>query len=132
MNTKLLLASSAVVMLLAGVAGLFAPHELLVVNDVAPTGSLPLLVQLYAALLLGAAINNWTAKGSAIGGIYNKPLALGNLLHFATGGITLAKVLVAGRFTATLAIATAVYCLFAIGFGMVVFGRSPRAAGGVS
>lgn len=112
-------------MCLAGAAGLFAPHELLVVNGVAPTGSMPLLMQLFAAVMLGAAINNWMAKGSAMGGIYNKPLALANLLHFATGGLTLLKVLLRGPFTTTLAIATAVYCLFALGFGLVVFGRSP-------
>lgn len=116
------------VMLLAGTAGLFAPHELLVVNGVAPTGSLPLLMQLYAALMLGGASNNWMAKGSAIGGIYNKPLALANLLHFATGALTLLKVLMVGPITTPLALATAVYGVFAIGFAMVVFGRSPRAA----
>jgi hypothetical protein len=127
MNTKLLLGSSALVMLLAGVAGLFAPHELLVVNGVAPTGSLPLIVQLFAALLLGAAIGNWMAKGSLMGGIYNRPLALANLLHFATGAITLVKVLLRGPVDAPLAIATAIYCLFAAGFAMVVFGRSPVA-----
>jgi len=124
-GTKLLLGSSAVVLLLAGVAGLFAPHELLVVNGVAPTGSMPLLRQLFAAALLGAAINNWMAKGSLMGGIYNRPLALGNLLHFATGGLTLAKVLMRGPVTAPLAIATVVYCLFAVAFAMVVFGRTP-------
>jgi hypothetical protein len=126
-KTKWLLGTSAVVMLLAGTAGLFAPHELLVVNGASPNGSMPLLVQLYAALMLGAAINNWMAKGSAIGGIYNKPLALANLLHFATGGITLFKVLMVGPVTTPLAVATAVYGAFAIGFAMVVFGRSPRA-----
>ena len=124
-GTKLLLGSSAAVMLLAGVAGLFAPHELLVVNGVAPTGSLPLLMQLFAAVLLGAAINNWMAKGSSIGGIYNRPLALANLLHFATGGLTLLKVLTRGPVTTPLAIATAVYCIFAVAFARVVFGRTP-------
>ena len=112
-------------MLLAGVAGLFAPHEVLVVNGVAPTGSMPLLMQLFAAALMGAAINNWMAKDSLMGGIYNRPLALANLLHFATGGITLAKVLTRGSVTTPLAIATAVYCLLAIGFALVTFGRTP-------
>ena len=32
-------------------------------------------------------------KGSLIGGIYNRPIALGNLLHFVVGSIELVKVI---------------------------------------
>jgi len=31
---------------------------------------------------LGFSILNWMSKASLIGGIYNKPLLIGNLLHF--------------------------------------------------
>ena len=33
------------------------------------------------------------AKGTLIGGIYNKPIVLGNLLHFVVGAIELIKVI---------------------------------------
>jgi ATP/ADP translocase len=126
MSTKLLLGASALILGAAGVAGLFAPHELLRAFGVPPAATLPLLVQLLAAMLFAFSMMNWTAKGSLIGGIYNRPLALGNLTHFAIGAITLLKA-VAGGGTNAVVLATAViYALFAAGFALVFF-RSPVA-----
>jgi hypothetical protein len=34
---------------------------------------------------------NWMAKGTIIGGIYNRPIAIANLTHFLIGGLALAK-----------------------------------------
>jgi hypothetical protein len=127
MNTKLLLGTSALVMGAAGMAGLFAPHELLTAFGVPPAASLPLLAQLLAALLFAFAMVNWAAKGSLIGGIYNRPIAIGNLTHFAIGAITLLKVVAAGRSSTAIVITTVVYLLFAAGFTLVFF-RSPVAA----
>ena len=45
-----------------------------------------------SALYLGFGILNWMAKGTLIGGIYNKPIAIGNLMHFGVGAIALVKV----------------------------------------
>jgi hypothetical protein len=122
-NTKTLMAASALAMGLAGIAGSFLPHELLVRMGVSAAGLLPTLVQLYAALLLGFAAVNWTAKDSLIGGIYNRPVALGNVLHFATGAITLVKFAIAGGTTPMYVIvATVLYVAFAAGFAVVLFG----------
>jgi hypothetical protein len=126
MNTKILLGASALAMGAAGVAALFAPHELLTAFGVAPAASLPLLVQLLAALLFAFAMVNWTAKGSLIGGIYNRPIAIGNLTHFTIGAITLLKFATHGA-TAVILAVTVVYTLFAIAFAAVFF-RSPVAA----
>ena len=46
---------------------------------------------IFGALYLGFSIQNWTAKASLIGGIYNKPILIGNLLHFFTASMTLIK-----------------------------------------
>lgn len=127
MNTKLLLGASALAMGAAGIAALFAPHELLTAFGVAPSASLPLLVQLLAALLFAFAMVNWTAKGSLIGGIYNRPVALGNLTHFAIGAITLLKYVTRAQATPAVLATTAVYVVFALGFTMLFF-RSPVAA----
>lgn len=123
MNTKLLMASSALLLGAAGVAGTFLPQELLVSLHLPASGVLPLIIQLHAAVLLAFGIANWMAKGSTIGGIYNRPLALGNLIHFAVGAITLAKFVIASAAPAFVVVATAVYVAFTIGFGVVVFGR---------
>lgn len=123
MNTKIVLTASAVVMAAMGIIGSFAPHEVLRVAGADPTGMLPLLVQLLAALLFAFAMVNWMARGSLIGGIYNRPVAVGNVAHFTIGALALVKAELAGNGHLVL---TIVYVIFAIGFGMVLF-RSPVA-----
>ena len=125
MNTKILLSTSAMVMGIAGIAGSFLPHEVLSAIGIAPTGALPVLVQLLAATLFAFAMLNWTARGSLIGGIYNRPVALGNLTHFVIGALALVKAAMnAGPHRTILVIAAVIYVLFAIAFTAVFF-RSP-------
>ena len=123
MNTRILMGASAVVMAAAGVAGLFLPQEVAAALGVSASGVLPSLLQIHAAILLGVAMINWMAKDSLIGGIYNRPVLVGNVAHFAIGAITLLK-LVAGNAAPPVIVATAIYVVFAIGFGMLLF-RSP-------
>ncbi|HEY0371702.1 MAG TPA: hypothetical protein VGD79_06850 [Thermoanaerobaculia bacterium] len=117
MNTKLVLSASAVVLGIAGIAASFMPHELLRAAGIAPAAPMPLLVQLLGALWFAFAMVNWTARGSLIGGIYNRPIAIGNLTHFVIGAFALGK-------DGTLMPVAIVYALFAIAFAMVFF-RSP-------
>ena len=88
---------------------------------------LPTLVQLLGALLLAFAMLNWMAKDNLIGGIYNRPVAVANLLHFAVGAITLAKVVLRRSKPVYIVAAAAVYVTFAIGFAAVVFGNPVKA-----
>ncbi|HEX6084961.1 MAG TPA: hypothetical protein VF266_10585 [Thermoanaerobaculia bacterium] len=112
--TKLVMGGSAVAMFVAGLAGTFAPHELLRYAGLAATGALPVMVQLTAALYLGFAMLNWMAKDSLIGGIYNRPVAIGNLVHFVVGALALLKYAAAAPLTIA-------YALFALAFAKVVF-----------
>jgi predicted neutral ceramidase superfamily lipid hydrolase len=112
--------ASAIVMGAAGVAGLFLPQEIAAALGVSASGLLPSLLQIHAAMLLGFAMINWMAKDSLIGGIYNRPVLVGNVAHFAIGAITLLKV-VAGNATPPLIAATVIYVIFAVGFGMLMF-----------
>lgn len=125
MNTKLLLSISALVLGVAGIAGSFLPDELLRALGVTPAGVTPVIVQLLAALLFAFAMVNWTARGSLIGGIYNRPVALGNLTHFVIGALALLKAAMAGgEQRKLLLIAAAVYVVFAVAF-IGMFFRSP-------
>ena len=125
MNTKILLSTSAVVMGIAGIVGSFLPHEVLRASGVEPTGALPVIVQLLAATLFAFAMLNWAARGSLIGGIYNRPVAIGNLTHFVIGALALVKATMnAGPHRIILAIAAGIYVLFAIAFSAMFF-RSP-------
>ena len=123
MKTRALMAASAVFLGIVGIATLFAPDEILRAANVPSSPLLPPLVQLCAALLLGFAMTNWMVKGSRVGGIYNRPIAVGNLLHFAVGAITLDRFALRGHEAWPVIAFAAIYTLFAVGFGLVVFGR---------
>lgn len=118
--TRLVMAASAVLMAVAGLAGSFLPHELLRTLGVPATGALPVVVQLTGALYLGFAMLNWTAKDSLLGGIYNRPIAIANLLHFVSGAFALAKYATSARPPMLVIGMTVVYAVFAIVFGKIL------------
>jgi len=91
MNTRLLMTASAVFMGLTGIALSFMPSEILEYLGQVPNPILTLTLQLMGALYFGFAITNWMAKGNLMGGIYGKPLCIGNLAHFLIGGLALLK-----------------------------------------
>ena len=93
MKTKFLMTSSALFCGIIGILLLFLPNEIAEYLNVEPTIITILFLKILGALYLGFGISNWTVKGSLIGGIYNRPIALGNLLHFVVGSIELVKVI---------------------------------------
>ena len=116
---------SATFLALAGVATAFFPDRVLGMHDTVPDNATLLLIQMMGALYLGFAILNWSARGVIIGGIYARPLALGNFLHFMMVAITLIKAaIVHGVFQ--LAMSATVFSVFAIGFGIVLFTSPAR------
>ena len=120
MNTKILMMLSAVFLALLGLLTSYWPDKVLETHGTVPDNATLLLIQMMGALYLGFAILNWTARGVLIGGIYARPLALGNFLHFAMVGVMLAK----AAFThgvVQLATSAVVFSGFAIWFGIVLF-----------
>ena len=122
MNTRTLMVASSLVLGAAGLAMTFAPAELLTALPASAAEPLPVLLQLLGALYLSFAFANWTAKDSLIGGIYARPLSLGNCLHFLMGALALFKHLVSSGFHGPLVAVLAVYAIFALGFSYLVFG----------
>ena len=115
--------SSAIFLALLGVATSYFPDKVLGMHGTVPDNATLLLVQMMGALYLGFAILNWMARGVVIGGIYARPLALGNFLHFAMVGMMLGRAAVTHG-VVQLASSAFVFSLFAIWFGVVLF-RSP-------
>ena len=93
MKTKILMTSSALFYGIIGTLLLFLPIEIAEYLGVEPTIITILFLKILSAIYLGFGILNWMAKGTLIGGIYNKPIVLGNLLHFVVGAIELIKVI---------------------------------------
>ena len=119
MNTKIVMIASAIFMAILGVAATFGPQEI-----ASKIGGIPILIQLLGALYLGFAMQNWMAKDNLIGGIYNRPLATGNLVHFLVGALALVKVALRMPFDRVIVTLAIAYTLLAIAFTLVLF-RSP-------
>jgi len=128
MNTKYLMMASAVVMCIAGIATSFFPQEILNSTGLSSANGTVILLQITGALYFGFAMMNWMAKTVLIGGIYSKPLAMGNFMHFVIGALALLKITFSSQALMYVSIATIVYTVFAILFGIVTF-TSPAKKG---
>lgn len=116
------MAISSLALGLAGLAASFAPAELLRALGSPAAEPLPVLIQLLGSMYLAFAITNWTAKDNMIGGIYSRPLSLGNCVHFVVGSLALAKQQFSHDMSVPLITALIVYTIFAICFAWLVFG----------
>jgi len=83
-----------------------------------------ILVQIAGALYLGFAMLDWMAQGNIIGGIYSRPVAMGNLAHFTIGGLGLVKFILAGQHALEVIVGAAGYAAFAVLFAFVAFWHS--------
>jgi len=122
MNTKLLMTISAIFMGLIGIGLSFIPDEILEITGYLPSNEIKLGLQLAGALYLGFAMTNWMAKAVLIGGIYSKPLCIGNFSHFFIASLALVKFMIrVGNFSIYMLILTIIYTVLAISFGYVLF-----------
>ena len=124
MNTKLLMTTSGLALGLTGLFALFAPDLLLETLGASPTTPLSIPVQLMGSLYFAFALIDWTAKDSAIGGIYARPVSLGNFAHFFVGSLILIKYFLSNSFNLAASLITMVYILFAVLFYWLVFRAS--------
>lgn len=109
--------------LLLGVLGVvlsFLPQELFqLFNE--PTGTFGILsVKLLGLCMIGLSAINWMSKDRLIGGIYNRPLALANTLHFCIGAVILIKTLMV-TFYWSLFILSFFYAVFGVAFFKIMF-----------
>lgn len=116
MKSNLLLSVSALTMFAAGLALSFLPQELLTAIGAAPVPLLILLLQVTGALYLGFAMLDWMNRGNLVGGIYGRPLVVGNLLHFAAVAIAVLKLVAVGERAPAVLAAGVVYVVLALGF----------------
>ena len=113
--------ASAAVMGLAGLAALFLPAEILKNLQEPETAFQKICIQMMGTLYLGFALMNWMAKTVLIGGIYSRPLAMGNFFHFLTGTLTLFKAMMNQPGLKYVWAVLLLYAIFAGCFGIVAF-----------
>ena len=122
MKTKTLMIISAIFLAVNGFGFTFFPNEIsvLLIND--DNHIFILILQILGALYLGFSILNWMSKANLIGGIYNKPILIGNLLHFFTASMALIKLTFKVETNLQLIFSyTIIYSLFTLFFGYVFF-----------
>jgi hypothetical protein len=121
MQTKILMSLSALLMAIAGIGASFAPQEIL--NYAGAWGETfeIALMQVLGALYLSFAMLNWFSRSARIGGIYNRPIAVANFMHFGVVAVILIKLILAGHHSAELMGGGVAYVLFAFWFGLVLF-----------
>lgn len=126
MNTKILLIASSFFLGILGLLFSFLPQEMFALLNIESDVTLILLTQCFSSLYLALAMMNWMSRESLIGGIYSRPLAIGNFLHFFMSSLALMK---SSSSTADLSnyivLLTVLYVLFAISFAYVLF-NSPK------
>ena len=122
MNTKSLMTISAMILALIGISLIFLPKEILDYLELSVSETLQLLMQIIGSFYFAFAILNWMSKGSIIGGIYNRPIAMANLAHFVIAGLALIKGILANPSLSYVIWSIAIiYSMFAIFFGIVAF-----------
>ena len=120
MNTKIVMTSSALFYAIIGIILSFLPNEIADYLNVEYNIITILFLNIMSALYLGFGILNWMAKGTLIGGIYNRPIAIGNLMHFGVGAIALVKISSNIQIHSEIIISlSAVYVIFALLFAYV-------------
>jgi hypothetical protein len=125
MNTKLLMTASAISLGAAGITLIFAPDEASRFFMVGADKQSVLFIQIIGAAYFAFAMLNWMTKDNAIGGIYNRPIAIANLTHFGIAALALVKGIAANPdLSYQWWVLTAFYTVFATAFG-IVFLRHP-------
>lgn len=122
--TGILLRASALVMAILGAIGTFMPVEFLVLSEIDPLKPTVILFQIMGGMYLGFAVLNWMSRNAPIGGIYGKPLASANLIHFMVVGLMLGKEVFQNDLGNGLLVLSVLYAIFAIGFASTLF-RDP-------
>jgi hypothetical protein len=122
MNTRILMMASALLMGVVGIVLSFGPQEILGALGQDSNQISVIAIQLMGALYFGFAMTNWMAKGAIIGGIYSRPISVGNFTHFFIGGLALAKTYLNGSNLPLIILLTAIiYLVFSILFGYLLF-----------
>ncbi|MFZ2285312.1 MAG: hypothetical protein WAV86_15705 [Lutibacter sp.] len=122
MNTKKIMMSSAIFLGVFGITLTFIPDLMLNYLDIIPNKFSILFTQTLGALYFAFGLLNWMSKGSIIGGIYNRPIAISNFSHFFIVGIAFLKELLFNFNSLVVVwIFGIFYAVYGLLFGLILF-----------
>ena len=119
--TRYLMTASAIVLGILGLLTTFAPDYVLRSIGAPELPALLLMTQIVGALYVGFAGLNWMARDNLIGGIYSRPVAIGNLMHFLVAAFAILRVVTDAPDLPMLWPLALIYIVFAAAFGVVMF-----------
>ncbi len=131
-NTTILMTASAILMVIIGMGATFLPQEILGYFGINASGVSVLLVKIIGGLYVGFAALNWMARKNLIGGIYSRPVAVGNFAHFFMVTVILLKHVTDTSYTAVFSILAIANAIFAISFTYLLFGGGSNNEKGAS
>lgn len=119
----LLMMTSASFNGILGIAFSFFPQEVLAQLGESIGPLTTLAMQILGAFYMGMALMNYTGKRAVLGGIYNRPLQMGNTVYCSIAAITLIKYLASQSFIIAPAImlVSLTYVLLAVSFLKLLF-----------
>ena len=121
--SRWILVSSGLVLALSGAGLLFMPQEIAAFLGGSATAATLLLAQLLGCALFALGLIDWNSRANLMGGIYGRPLALGNFFFFAIAAVSMGRELAhlpRGVIGAEVGLAA-----FAVAFGWILFLADP-------
>ena len=128
MPPRLVMSATAALLGLAGLTLLFAPAWILSLYGVVLPPPELVLAQLLGAALLGNAIINWLGRQAVLGGIYGRPLMVGNLGHCLIAALVLLRAAMGGADRPAVWVTLGLYAVCAAGFATLLFRRPVTSA----
>ncbi|MTI19852.1 hypothetical protein E1176_02335 [Fulvivirga sp. RKSG066] len=117
---KTILSLSGIFSGVLGVAISFLPQEIFSFYNEAPSTIGVLAIKLLGIALIALASVNWLSKDRLIGGIYNRPVALANAMHYSVGSVILLKTMALNSST-PLIVLSIIYGVFGVAFFKIMF-----------
>lgn len=123
MKLQPILFPSAVLLMGAGAAALFAPDEIAAWLGLPPGVATRALVQLLSGALFGLGMLDWMNRYATVGGIYGRPVVISNFAFFFIAATTLARAAAGGGGGgAALWAGTSICGALAVLYGRLFFG----------
>jgi threonine/homoserine/homoserine lactone efflux protein len=122
MNSKTVMTACSIILGATGIMLTFAPDMALLYLKMEKDSASMLLVQVIGGLYFGYSMLNWMTKGNLMGGIYNRPIAIGNFTHFLVAGLAIVKSLRSNpELPKTLWVVGTIYMIFGLLFAAILF-----------
>lgn len=115
--------ASSIFMGVIALPAIFAPQEVIAYASDQSGAVGTLAIQVTGAIYFGFALLNWMGQSNLIGGIYSRPVAMGNFAHFFIAALSFLKAVLAGHHSTPALLGATAYTAFAVLFAVVVFGN---------